>query len=826
MDETPLNRNTLTVGVEGMSCAGCVSRVEKALSAVTGVELAEVNLATKRATVSYDPGATGPGALVDTINATGFQVPSDAVDLDIEGMSCAGCVSRAEKAAANLPGVVAAEINLATHRGRVTFTPGIIQPEAIAKAITKAGYPARPHKVEAGTAGKKQQDSRDEETETLRRALVFALGFTVPLVVVAMGRMVDGIGTAMLGMMVERAWMAVEWVLATPVLFYAGRHFHRSGWNELRHFNPGMNALVMIGAGAAYFYSLLSLAAPGLFPAGTAHAYFEASGVIVTLILFGRYLEALAKGRTSAAIKKLMGLQVPMARVERAGEVSEIPIAELRVGDKVHVRPGERLPADGAIWDGTSFIDESMISGEPVPVEKGPGAEVIGGTVNGNGALTVLVSRTGADSVLARIIQMVEDAQAGKPPIQKLADRIAGVFVPAVMGVAVLTFLGWLLWGPEPALGYAFVTAVSVLLIACPCAMGLATPTAIMAGTGRGAEVGVLIRRGTALELLARVDTVVLDKTGTLTEGKPDLRELRPIATDMSADDILAIAAAAEARSEHPIAHALVAAAKEKGLSLPEPRDLEAHPGHGVTAKVAEYSVAIGAARHMQALGIGIDTSSAEADAIAAQALTPVFIAIDGELAAVAGIGDALKAESAATIQALHDIGLETALLTGDTEATAKAIAAQAGIETVMAGVLPDGKADEIKRLQADGKTVAFVGDGINDAPALAQADVGIAIGTGTDIAIEAGELILMSGDLSGIVRAVRLAKRTLRVIHGNFFWAYAYNVALIPLAAGILYPAFGLLLNPMLAAGAMSISSLFVVSNSLRLKSFDGGRT
>jgi Cu+-exporting ATPase len=826
MDETPLNRNTLTVGVEGMSCAGCVSRVEKALSAVSGVDVAEVNLATKRATISYDPGSTGPGALVDAISATGFQVPSDSIDLDIEGMSCAGCVSRAEKAAANLPGVVASEINLATHRGRVTFTPGVVQPEAIAKAITDAGYPARPHRVDGEPAGDSERDARDAETETLKRALVFALGFTVPLIAVAMGRMVESIGAVMLGIMAERAWMAVEWVLATPVLFYAGRHFHRSGWNELKHLNPGMNALVMIGAGAAYFYSLLSLAAPSLFPAGTAHAYFEASGVIVTLILFGRYLEALAKGRTSAAIKKLMGLQVPMARVKRGGSVSEIPIAELRVGDKVHVRPGERLPADGAIWGGTSFVDESMISGEPVPVEKRPGAEVVGGTVNGNGALTVLVSRTGADTVLARIIRMVEDAQAGKPPIQKLADRIAGVFVPAVMGIAVLTFLGWLLFGPEPALGYAFVTAVSVLLIACPCAMGLATPTAIMAGTGRGAEIGVLIRRGTALELLARVDTVVLDKTGTLTEGKPELRELHSLGTDMADDDILAIAAAAEAKSEHPIAHALVDAAKAKGLALPEAAGLEAHPGHGVTAMVAGRKVAIGAARHMQALGIDSGPASAETDAIAAAALTPVFIAIDGELAAIAGVGDALKAESPGTIEALQRLGLETALLTGDTEATAKAIATQAGIGTVMAGVLPGAKADEIKRLQDAGKTVAFVGDGINDAPALAQADVGIAIGTGTDIAIEAGEVILMSGDLSGIVRAVKLARRTLRVIHGNFFWAYAYNVALIPLAAGILYPAFGWLLNPMLAAGAMSVSSLFVVSNSLRLRSFDGGRT
>ncbi len=827
MDETKLTQDQMSISVEGMSCAGCVSRVEKALATVEGVSNAEVNLATKRANITYDATATGPTALVDAIKDIGFSVPTESLDLSIDGMSCAGCVSRAEKAALALDGVITAEINLTTRRGHITYTPGLVTPVTVARAVIDAGYPASEIKPRDTADVDREQRARLEETKTLRRALGLALIFTVPLVAVAMGRMIDGQGinlaAAMLGLMPERGWMAAEWLLATPVLFYAGRHFHKAGWSELRHLNPGMNSLVMIGASAAYGYSLLALAAPGLFPAGTAVAYFEASGVIITLILFGRYLEALAKGRTSAAIRKLMGLQVPMARVERDGVTAEVPAGELAIDDRVLVRPGERFPMDGIILEGSSFIDESMISGEPLPVEKAVGAEVIGGTVNGNGALTVSVSRTGTDTVLAQIIRMVEDAQAGKPQIQKIADRIAGVFVPAVMAVSVLTFVAWLIFGPDPALGFAFVTAVSVLLIACPCAMGLATPTAIMAGTGRGAEIGVLIRRGTALEQLARVDSVVMDKTGTLTEGRPELRDLRIIAPTFDEDAVLALTAGIEEKSEHPIAQALVAAAKAKELALPPVSGFTAHPGHGVTATIEGRKVAIGAERHMA--NLGIDTSAAETPVtdMTAQALTMVFIAVDGSLVAIAGVGDALKAGSRNIISALQDMGLEAAMLTGDSKATANAIAEQAGIERVLAEVLPAGKADEIKRLQDAGKVVAFVGDGINDAPALAQADVGIAIGTGTDIAIEAGEVILMSGDLGGIVNAVSLARRTLKIIHGNFFWAYAYNVALIPLAAGLLYPAFGLLLNPMLAAGAMSISSLFVVSNSLRLRSFKG---
>lgn len=764
-------------------------------------------------------------AMDGNLTARTVPAPETRISLGITGMTCAGCVARAEKAARALDGVMTSEINLATQRGTMTFDPTRVSAAEIARAITEAGFTAMLEEPADPGRHAHADEARAAELTELNRALILAALFTLPLVVLAMGRMLPGLGGAMQGIMADRAWMAVEWILATPVLFFAGRRFHQAGWSELRHANPGMNTLVMMGTGAAYFYSLLALVAPGLFPAGTAVAYFEAAGVIVTLILFGRYLEAMAKGRTAAAVKGLLQLQTPYARVERGGTLVDVPVEDLRPGERVLVRPGERVPVDGIVAEGSSFVDESMITGEPLPVEKGIDAEVVGGTLNANGALTIVISRTGADTVLARIVRMVEEAQSGKPEIQKIADRVAGVFVPAVLVVAIVTFAVWLAIGPAPALGHAFVAAVSVLLIACPCAMGLATPTAIMAGTGRGAEVGVLIRQGVALEQLARVDTVVLDKTGTLTEGRPRLMETRVIGDAFDKTTVLELAAAAERQSEHPLGQALVEAADAMhGASRLESENFNAKPGHGITATVNGRKLLVGAARHLTANGVDMAASADAAAALSRRALTPVYLAVDGALSAVFGIGDALKPEAPDVVAALKALGLETAMLTGDTEATATAVAGAAGIGRVVAEVLPGGKADEVRRLQGAGARVAFVGDGINDAPALAQADVGIAIGTGTDIAIEAADVVLMSGDMGGIVRAVRLARRTLKVIHGNFFWAYAYNVALIPLAAGVFYPAFGWLLNPMLAAAAMSVSSLFVVGNSLRLRSFDAG--
>jgi Cu+-exporting ATPase len=718
---------------------------------------------------------------------------SEQVRFGVQGMTCAACVGRVERTLKKQPGVEAATVNLATEQAVVTFDPAAIDVPAMKAAVHDAGYEAVD--LDETIDG----DARELEQDKLRRVVILSALCTAPLIAIAMGPMLwPALGGAMKALLPATAWHWLELLLATPVQFYMGRRFYRQGWAEIRHLNPGMSTLVMMGSSAAYFYSVLAILAPGLFPAGTANLYFEASATIITLILAGKYLEARAKGRTSAAIRKLMELQPETAAVERDGEFIEVPIAEVVGGDCIRVRPGERIPVDGLVLDGSSYVDVSMVTGEPIPVEVISGSEIVGGTINKNGTFTFRATRVGADTVLARIINMVEEAQAGKPPIQQLADRIAGVFVPAVILVA----------------------AVSVLVIACPCAMGLATPTAIMVGTGKGAEMGTLFRQGTALETLARVDTVALDKTGTLTRGEPELTDLHVEGGDE--ESVLVLVAAAEDNSEHPVARAMVAAARTRGLELPRTESFEAVPGFGLSAVVDGRKVEVGADRYMARLGYGLDVFAARAQQLADEGKTPLYAAIDGQAVAMLAVSDPLKDGSRAAIDALHDLGLQVAMVTGDNERTAQAISSQAGIDTVLAEVLPEQKAGEVKRLQSDGRRVAFVGDGINDAPALAQSDVGVAIGTGTDIAIEAGDVILMSGDLRGIVNAIALSRRTLRTIRNNFIWAYAYNVALIPVAAGVLFPFVGVLLSPMLAAAAMSVSSVFVVTNSLRLRGFE----
>ena len=810
--------DSLNIQIEGMSCASCVTRVEKALKRIPGVSEATVNLATEEARVVVDPAQANAQTLVDAVKAAGYDAEVAQTNLDIDGMSCASCVARVEKSLRKLPGVVEASVNLATEKASVTYVPKMLTPAQLAAAVTAAGYDARP----VAEASSKAEDRKPDEIAALRRNLIFAAGFTVPLFIVSMGKMIPGLGDAMVSVLPERGWMWIEFVLATPVLFYAGWRFFRTGWAELRHMSPGMNSLVMLGSSAAYFYSLLALLVPQIFPEGTATTYFEAAGVIVTLILLGRYLEAIAKGRTSQAIKRLMQLRVKTARVLRDGTEMEIAIEEVVAGDIVSVRPGERVPVDGVVTKGQSFVDESMLTGEPVPVEKKPDSEVVGATINKTGAFSFRATRVGADTVLSQIIRLIEEAQTSKSPIQQIADKVAAVFVPAVISVALVTFVVWLIFGPSPALSFAFVTAVSVLLIACPCAMGLATPTAIMVGTGKGAEMGVLFRKGTALEALGKIDTVVLDKTGTLTKGQPELTDLQLVDTSMTEAEALLLIAAVEAKSEHPVGEAIVRAARANGdASLPDAADFAAEPGYGVHASVEGHLVQVGADRYMAKLGIDLAPVTDSADAFARDGKTPLYAAIDGKLAAALSVSDPIKPGSIEAVAALHALGLKAAMVTGDNRITAEAIAAKVGIDEVLAEVLPDQKAAEVKRLQAEGRRVGFVGDGINDAPALAQADVGLAIGTGTDIAIEAGDVILMSGDLRGIVNAVMLSRRTMKTIVGNFVWAYAYNIALIPVAAGVLYPFFGTLLNPMLAAGAMSISSLFVLTNSLRLRGF-----
>jgi Cu+-exporting ATPase len=796
-----------------MSCASCVARVERAITRQPGVESAAVNLAAETAVVRFEQAHLPQ--LLEAVRGAGYEPVLGSATIGVAGMSCAACVGRVERAIRALPGVLGATVNLSTEAATVEYLPDTVSPERIAQAIREAGYePAAQGQTPDAT-----QARQALERAALRRDLRFAAAFTLPLFLIAMGPMLlPGHALHALASGTTGGW--VQLALATPVLFWAGRRFLTSGWTELSHLAPGMNSLVMLGSLAAYLYSLAALTAPGLFPAGTANFYFEASAVIVTLILLGRYLEALAKGRTSEAIRRLLRLAPKTARVVRAGGETEIPAEAVVPGDLIAVRPGERIPVDGTLSEGESRVDESMISGEPVPVRKGPGDEVVGGTLNQTGAFRYRATRVGADTVLAQIVRLVEDAQAGKPPIQRVADRIAAVFVPLVMTAAALTLLAWLWLGPAPSLSYAFVAAVSVLLIACPCAMGLATPTAIMVGTGRGASLGILFRKGTALETLARVDAVVLDKTGTLTQGRPGLTDLHPFGLDEAS--ALALAAAAERHSEHPIATAIVQAAQGRGLEIPTAEAVEAVPGYGIQARVDGRRVAVGAARFMERLGIPIETATDLAARLAAQAKTPVYVAADGALVAVLAVADPIKATSREAMARLKALGLELTLLTGDGRRTAEAVARELGIDRVVAEVLPAAKAAEVKRLQGEGRRVAFVGDGINDAPALAQADAGIALGTGTDIAVEAGDLILMTGDPAGVAAAVALARRTLRTIRLNFFWAYAYNVALIPLAAGAFYPWTGWLLSPMIAAAAMSVSSLFVVTNSLRLRRFE----
>ncbi|GHA96233.1 heavy metal translocating P-type ATPase [Modicisalibacter luteus] len=798
--------------IRGMSCASCVGRVERALMKQPGVSDAQVNLATEKATVVFEERAN-PSQIAHAVEEAGYQPVIETAEIPIIGMTCGSCVSRVERTIEKLPGIIQSSVNLTTQKAFVRFLPDAVTLPRIQHAIRDAGYEPQDQTENA------QTEREDREGIQLRNKVLIAAAFTIPVVIIAMGKMIPALEAIFTSIMPHRGWMGIEWLLTTPVQFYAGARFYRAGFAELRHANPGMNSLVMIGSSAAYFYSVAALLIPGFFPAGTAESYFEAAAVIVTLILLGRYFEHVAKGRTSEAIKKLLQLQAKTARVIRGNDMVEVLIEAVVPGDRIQTRPGERIPVDGIVEEGHSYVDESMISGEPVPVAKQKDSEVVGGTINKNGALTFRAVRVGTDTVLSQIVKMVESAQAEKPPIQKLADKIAGIFVPVVLVIAMITFAVWLGFGPTPALAFAFVTTVSVLLIACPCAMGLATPTAIMVGTGKGAEMGVLFRKGAALETLAKVDTIVLDKTGTLTRGRPELTDF--VVLEGQENEVLRWVAAVEAQSEHPIAEAIVRGAQGRGLDLPSISRFQAEPGFGIEAEVDGHKLNVGADRYMSLLGIELGKAEGRAVALAREAKSPLYAAIDGKLAAIIAVADPLKEGSVEAIESLKAQGLNVAMLTGDNRATAKAIARQVGIQQVLAEVLPDQKANEIKRLQAEGHNTAFVGDGINDAPALAQANVGIAIGTGTDIAIEAGDVVLMRGDLRGIVNATALSKRTRRTILSNFAWAYGYNVALIPVAAGALYPFTGFLLNPILAAAAMSLSSIFVLANSLRLRRF-----
>ncbi|MCA8878550.1 MAG: copper-translocating P-type ATPase [Rhodobacteraceae bacterium] len=800
--------------VTGMSCASCVGRVERALAAVPGVEDAQVNLAAETARVVFDAPATAAG-LAETLDKAGYPARTASLTLDIEEMSCASCVGRVERALAAVPGVLAADVNLASESARVTYLEGAVAPDQIAAAATGIGYPARPRNE---TAPKTQTDRKAEEAAALRRRLIFAAALALPVFVLEMGgHLVPAFHHWSVATFGAGTLRIVEFLLTTAVLAGPGRSFYLRGFPALVKGAPDMDSLVAIGTAAAYLYSLVATFVPGVLPADGRHVYYEAAAMIVVLILVGRFMEARAKGRTGAAIRKLAGLRPRTARVSRGSGISEIAIEDIVAGDEVHVRPGERIAVDGEVSEGESWVDESMITGEPVPVAKGPGDELTGGTVNGSGSLTFRATRVGADTTLARIIRMVEEAQGAKLPIQALVNRVTLWFVPAVIGVALLTVGLWLVFGPAPVLTHALVAGVAVLIIACPCAMGLATPTSIMVGTGRAAELGVLFRRGDALQALQGVRVVAFDKTGTLTEGRPALTDLE-LAEGQARDEVLALVAAVEDRSEHPIARAIVAAADAAGLDRPMAEGFAALAGRGARARVAGRDVVVGTARLMEEEGVAPGHLAGRAEDLARAGKTALHVALDGQAAAVIAVADPVKASARGAIAALKEDGIAVAMITGDAPATAAAVGRALGIDEVVAGVLPDGKVAALDDLKAKGR-LAFIGDGINDAPALAAADVGIAIGTGTDVAIESAEVVLMSDDLGGVANAFAISRATMRNIRQNLVWAFGYNVALIPVAAGLLYPVNGTLLSPILAAGAMAMSSVFVLSNALRLR-------
>ena len=810
MEKTKSER--IDIPIVGMSCATCVTTIQRGLAGLKGVEKANVNFATSKATVIFQPQLVKPKDFISSVRKSGYEVGTVSLELPIQGIECASCVQKIEKALLQTRGVTKAVVNLATEKAKVEYLPSETNLEEVKRAIESTGY-----KVLEFEPSEEIEDPERliREREYKKLKIKFIAGLILGLFVF--------LGSS-------RHWFPwipsflgnfyVLWALATPVQFWIGWQFYKGAWGAFKHRNAEMNTLIAVGTSAAYLYSVAATLFPSFFETGgiKPEVYFDTSALIIVLILLGRLLEARAKGQTSEAIKKLMGLRPKTARVIREGKEMDIPVEEVLVGDTIIVRPGEKIPVDGIVKEGKSAVDESMITGESIPVKKKAGDEVIGATINKTGSFKFQAIKVGKDTALAQIIKLVQDAQGSKAPIQRLADVISGYFVPIVISIAIATFVIWFNFGPFPALTFALLTFVAVMIIACPCALGLATPTAVMVGTGKGAEKGILIKGGESLETAHKLDTIVFDKTGTLTRGEPEITDI-VTQNDYSEEEILKYAASAEKVSEHPLAEAIIKRAKEKKIELHDPKNFNAIEGHGIEAEVDGKKVLLGNLKLMQKRQIVVRDLEEKAEELAGDGKTPMYISLEGKAAGLIAVADTLKENSLQAVEKLKKLGLEVIMLTGDNKKTAEAIARKAGIDRVLPEVLPEDKVHEIKSLQSGGRRVAMVGDGINDAPALAQADVGIAIGSGTDVAMEASDITLIKGDLRGVVSAIELSKRTIKIIKQNLFWAFFYNTAGIPLAAGVLYPFFGILLNPIFASAAMAFSSVSVVSNSLRLR-------
>ncbi|UUM62476.1 heavy metal translocating P-type ATPase [Streptococcus suis] len=809
-----------SISVSGMTCASCAMTVEKAVGKLTGVEEASVNLATEKLSVSFDENVLSLSDIGHAVEKAGYGLVRNLITetYAIEGMTCATCALTVEKALSKVEGVHQASVNLATEKASVSYDPAQVSLADIATAVEKAGYKAVLPQTNSPVSA---VDSKEQHQSDLWSRFIWSTVFTLPLLYIAMGPMLPGGGLPLPAFLHQPLTFALVQLFLTLPVMYIGRAFYQKGFKTLFAGHPNMDSLIAVGTSAALVQGLIMTVLIARGQADLSHGhpelYFESAAVILTLITLGKHMEALSKGWTSDAIKKLMNLAPKTARLIRDGQEVTLPLEQVQVGDVLQVRPGEQIPVDGKVLQGQSTVDESMLTGESLPVKKAVGDSVVGATLNQHGAFQMQATKVGADTTLAQIIRLVEEAQGSKAPIAQLADRVSAVFVPIVMVLALLSGLAWWTLGQEPWI-FSLSITISVLVIACPCALGLATPTAIMVGTGKGAENGLLFKSGQAVEVLQKVDTIVFDKTGTITQGKPQVTDMT-VFSSATEEEVLQLAASAEQYSEHPLAQALLKSAEDAGLSLLPSQDFQALSGRGLSVKIAEQTILLGNEKLMKESGIALGSAIATAETYANQAKTPVYLAADGHLLVVIAIADQVKPSSHAAIQALHQMGLEVVMLTGDNEKTAQAIADQVGIDTVISQVLPEDKANQVKALQAQGKQVAMVGDGINDAPALAQAEVGIAIGSGTDVAIESADLVLMHSDLMDVPKAVRLSQLTMKTIKQNLFWAFAYNVIGIPIAMGLLHLFGGPLLNPMLAGAAMALSSVSVLLNALRLR-------